>query len=74
VKILWVLALGKVLSNLALHVACEGMEVEMISRTPTLADWPSAWCVRLACDLCPRRGRYRKLIARFDGDVLVPDV
>jgi hypothetical protein len=32
--------------------------------------------VRLACDLCPRRGQYRKgtLIARFGGDVLMPDV
>jgi hypothetical protein len=31
--------------------------------------------VRLACDQCPRRGRYRKrtLIARFGGDVLMPD-
>jgi hypothetical protein len=30
--------------------------------------------VRLACDLCPRRGQHRKdtLIARFGGDV--PDV
>jgi hypothetical protein len=32
--------------------------------------------VRLACDLCPRRGQYRKgtFIARFGGDVLMPDV
>jgi hypothetical protein len=32
--------------------------------------------VRPACDLCPRRGQYRKqtLIARFGGDVLMPDV
>jgi hypothetical protein len=32
--------------------------------------------VRLACDLCPRRGQYRKktLVARFGGDVLMPDV
>ena len=31
---------------------------------------------RLACDLCPRRGQCRKdtLIARFGGDVLMPDV
>jgi hypothetical protein len=30
--------------------------------------------VRLACDLCPRRGQYRKetLISRFGGDVLMP--
>jgi hypothetical protein len=30
--------------------------------------------VRLACDLCPRRDKYRKdtLIARFGGDVLTP--
>jgi hypothetical protein len=47
----------------------------MISRTPTLAEWPDRM-VRLACDLCPRRGQYRKetLIARFGGDVLMPDV
>jgi hypothetical protein len=30
----------------------------MISRTPTLAEWPYRM-VRLAC-LCPRRGQYRK--------------
>ena len=32
--------------------------------------------VRLACDYCPRRGQYRKetLVARFGGDVLMPDV
>jgi hypothetical protein len=47
----------------------------MITRTPTLAEW-SDRMVRLACDLCPRRGQYRKetLIARFGGDVLMPDV
>jgi hypothetical protein len=47
----------------------------MISRTPTLAEWPSR-TVRLARDLCPRRGQYRKetLIARFGGGVLMPDV
>jgi hypothetical protein len=47
----------------------------VISRTPTLAEWPYRM-VRLACDLCPRRGQYRKetLIARFGGDVLMPDV
>jgi hypothetical protein len=47
----------------------------MISRTPTLAEWPYPM-VRLACDYCPRRGQYRKetLIARFGGDVLMPDV
>jgi hypothetical protein len=47
----------------------------MISRTPTLAEWPDRM-VRLACDLCPRRGQNRKdtLVARFGGDVLMPDV
>jgi hypothetical protein len=47
----------------------------MISRTPTLAEWPYRM-VRLACDLCPRCGQYRKdtLIARLGGDVLIPDV
>jgi hypothetical protein len=32
--------------------------------------------VRFACDLCPRRGQYRKeiLVARFGGDGLTPDV
>jgi hypothetical protein len=32
--------------------------------------------VRLACDLCPGRGQYRKktLIARFGGHALMPDV
>jgi hypothetical protein len=32
--------------------------------------------VRLVCDLCARRGQYRKetLIARFSGDVLMPAV
>jgi hypothetical protein len=47
----------------------------MISRTPTLAEWPYRM-VRLACDYCPRKGQYRKetLIARFGGDVLMPDV
>jgi hypothetical protein len=48
---------------------------EMISRTPTLAEWPYR-IVRLACDHCPRRGQYRKetLVARFGSDVLMPDV
>jgi hypothetical protein len=47
----------------------------MISRTPTLAEWPYRM-VRLACDYCPRRGQYRKetLLARFGGEVLMPDV
>jgi hypothetical protein len=47
----------------------------MISRTPTLAEWPYRM-VRLACDHCPRRGQYRKetLISRFGGLVLMPDV
>jgi hypothetical protein len=46
----------------------------VITRTPTLAEWPSM--VRLACDLCPRRGQYRKetLIEKFGGDVLMPDM
>jgi hypothetical protein len=41
---------------------------EMITRTLTLAEWPYRM-VRLACDLCPRRGQYRKeiLVARFGG-------
>jgi hypothetical protein len=45
----------------------------MISRTPTLAEWPYPM-VRLACDYCPRRGQYRKetLLARFGGDVPMP--
>jgi hypothetical protein len=32
--------------------------------------------VRFACDHCPRKGQYRQetLIARFGGDVLMPDV
>jgi hypothetical protein len=32
--------------------------------------------VRLACDLCPRRGQYRveTLIGKFGGNVLMPDV
>jgi hypothetical protein len=49
--------------------------LDVISRTPTLAEWPYGM-VRLACDLCPRRGQYRKdtLIARFGGDVLMPDL
>jgi hypothetical protein len=47
----------------------------MISACPTLAEWPYRM-VRLASDLCPRRGQYRKetLIVRFGGDVLMPDV
>jgi hypothetical protein len=46
----------------------------MISRTPRLAESPYP-AVRLACDCCPRRGLNRKtLIARFGGDVLMPDV
>jgi len=39
----------------------------MIPRTPTLAEWPYRM-VRLACDLCPRRGQYRK------DTLLMPDV
>jgi hypothetical protein len=40
-----------------------------------LADWPYRM-VRLACDHCPRLGQYRKetLVARFGGDVLMPEV
>jgi hypothetical protein len=47
----------------------------MISRAPTLADWPYRM-VWLACDHCPRRDQYLKetLIARFGSDVLMPDV
>jgi hypothetical protein len=47
----------------------------VIARTPSLADWPYR-IVWLACDLCPRRGQYRKdtLVARFGGDVLMLDV
>ena len=47
---------------------------EMISRTPTLADWPYPM-LRLACDHCPHRGQYHKeiLVARFGGDVLMPE-
>jgi hypothetical protein len=43
--------------------------------TPTLAEWPYGM-VRLACDLCPRRGQYRKetLIALFGGNVKMPDL
>jgi hypothetical protein len=42
----------------------------MTARVPTLRDWPY-YMVRLACDVCPRRGRYRKdkLMARFGGDM-----
>lgn len=44
-------------------------------KTPILADWPLQM-VRLACDLCPRRGQYRKetLVALFGGDILMPDL
>jgi hypothetical protein len=47
----------------------------MISRKPMLTELPYRM-VRLACDLCPRRGQYRKetLVARFGGDVLMTDV
>ena len=40
-----------------------------------LREWPQP-VVNLACDLCPRRGRYFKaaLIARFGGDVLLSDL
>jgi hypothetical protein len=31
----------------------------MIYHTPTLREWPCGM-VRLACDLCPRRGQLRK--------------
>jgi hypothetical protein len=42
----------------------------MTTRALTLRDWPY-YMVRLACDACPRRGRYRKdkLMSRFGGDV-----
>jgi hypothetical protein len=44
-------------------------KIKVTHHTPTFAEWPYRM-VRLACDLCPRRGRYRKqtLIARFGGD------
>ena len=47
----------------------------MIHRTPTFAEWPLRM-VRLACDNCDRRGQYRKetLIAKFGGDVLMPNL
>jgi hypothetical protein len=47
----------------------------MVSRTPTLAEWPYG-IARLACGLCPSRGQYRKgtLIARFGSDVKMPDL
>jgi hypothetical protein len=47
----------------------------MTYQTPTLAEWPNRM-VRPACDLCPRSGQCRKdkLIARFGGDVLMPDL
>jgi hypothetical protein len=46
----------------------------MISRTPTLAEWPYRM-MRLACDYCPRAGPGKEtLLARFGGDVLMPDV
>jgi hypothetical protein len=47
----------------------------MIERTPTLRDWPY-YMVRLACDLCPRKGQYRKvtLMARFGPDVKMLDL
>jgi hypothetical protein len=46
----------------------------VVTRTPTLAEWPYRM-VRLACDLCPREGQYRKetQIERFGSDVLMPD-
>jgi hypothetical protein len=44
----------------------------MISRTPTLAEWLYRM-LRLACNLCPRRGQYCKdtLIARFGGGPII---
>jgi hypothetical protein len=47
----------------------------MISRTPTLSEWPYRMA-RLARDLCRRRGQYRKdaLITRLGGDVLMSNV
>jgi hypothetical protein len=47
----------------------------VLFRCATLTEWPFRM-VQLACDLCPRRGQYRKetLVARFGGDVLMPDV
>jgi hypothetical protein len=50
-------------------------KTEMISRTPTLAEWLYGM-VRLPCGLASRRGQYRKgtLIRRFGGDVKMPDL
>jgi hypothetical protein len=64
---------GRQRSERLVDSASEG--AEMISRTPTLAEWPYG-IVRLVCGLCPRRGEYRKgtLIARFGGDVKMPDL
>jgi hypothetical protein len=45
----------------------------MISRTPTLAEWPFRM-VRRACDHCPRSGRYRKETLIAQSEVLMPDV
>jgi hypothetical protein len=36
-----------------------GLSLVMNNQTPTLAEWPYRM-VRLAYDLCPRRGEYRK--------------
>jgi hypothetical protein len=50
-------------------------ETKMTTRTPTLRDWPY-YMVRLACDVCPRRGQYRKdkLMLRFGGDMPMPEL
>jgi hypothetical protein len=47
----------------------------MIEQTPTLRDWPY-YMVWLACDLCPRKGQYRKetLMGRFGADITMSDL
>jgi hypothetical protein len=50
-------------------------KAEMTAQSPTLRDWPY-YMVRLACNVCPRRGRYRKdkLMLRFGGDIPMPEL
>lgn len=45
------------------------MGLSLMAYPQTLADYPFV-VVRLSCDLCPRRGRYRlaRLVARFGAD------
>jgi hypothetical protein len=51
------------------------LKAEMVERAPTLRDWPY-YMVRVACDLCPRKGQYRKetLMGRFGADITMPDL